>query len=107
MKAKNNSYQDYLQARLQKNEFALAYLNAALEEKDPHSLLLAIKNIAAARKIGMTKLAQKSHINRVNLYKILSKTGNPLLLSIMTILNALGFKVAIELQPASRKLKAA
>lgn len=75
---------------------AVAYLNAALEENDPELLLMAIRNVTEAWG-GMKKLATKAKLNRENLYRILSKKGNPELYSLQSILEALGLKLAIEL----------
>ena len=51
-------------------------LNAALEEDDPELFLLALRNVAEAQG-GVAQLAEKSKLNRENLYKILSGPGNP------------------------------
>jgi DNA-binding phage protein len=47
---------------------------------------------------GITKLSKKSKLNRVNLYRILSKKGNPELYSLETLLRALGLKLAVEVE---------
>ncbi len=44
----------------------------------------------------MTELARKTHLNRQNLYSILSKKGNPRLDTFGLILKGLGFKLTIE-----------
>lgn len=94
-KKTKNFYSDFLFEELKDIQFAIEYLNAALEEKDEKSFLLAIRNIAKANGLSMSALAEKTHINRVNLYKMLSKKGNPLLINIKTILKSLGFKIAV------------
>lgn len=77
---------------------AVNYLKACLEEEDmPELFLLALKDVAAAQNIKMTKLAKLANLNRENLYKILSDKGNPELGSLCAILNALGLKLSIEL----------
>jgi probable addiction module antidote protein len=93
--ASKNFYSDFLINELKNIEFAAEYLNAALEEKNEHSFLIAVRNVAKAHSIPMGKLAQKTQINRVNIYKMLSKKGNPLLSNVKRILEALGFKIAI------------
>ena len=51
------------------------YLKASLEEGDmPEVFLMALRNVAEAR--GISKLARNAHLNRENLYKMLSKEGN-------------------------------
>lgn len=49
----------------------------------------------------MSKLARKTRLNRESLYRMLSEKGNPALRSMGTLLNALGFKLAIEVKKAS------
>jgi probable addiction module antidote protein len=75
------------------------YLKIALEEfkedNDCQAFLLAIRNVAEAQG-GIAKLAQKTKLNRQNLYKALSKKGNPGFNTIMNILQALGFRLAIK-----------
>jgi probable addiction module antidote protein len=84
---------------LKNSEEAYGYLQVAMEEyqedNDAEALLIALRNITAAQG-GMTKLAQKTHLNRQNLYNILSKNGNPRLDTFGLILKGLGFKLSIE-----------
>ena len=44
----------------------------------------------------MTELARKTHLNRQNLYSILSKKGNPRLDAFGIVLKGLGFKLTIR-----------
>lgn len=75
-------------------------LRAALEESDmPKIFLLALRNVVEA--CGISQLAKNSQLNRENLYKILSRTGNPELNSLYAILDALGFKLSVELKETS------
>lgn len=75
------------------------YLQVAIEEyqedNDAEALLIALRNIADAQG-GMTELARKTHLNRQNLYSILSKKGNPRLDTFGIVLKGLGFKLTIE-----------
>ncbi|MGI4851513.1 MAG: addiction module antidote protein [Janthinobacterium lividum] len=79
--------------------FAKEYLSIALEEyekdRDSEAFLLALRDVAEA-KGGLSKLAERSHLNRQNLYKALSKRGNPKLDTVETILHGLGFRLSIE-----------
>ena len=67
----------------------------------PDLFLAALRDIAEARGIGMSQLAKDTHLNRENLYKMLSKDGNPELGNLYAILNALGLKLSVELKEAS------
>lgn len=97
---KSNSYREDLHERLKNPEYAAEYVRAALEESDVPSVFLeALRNVAEAR--GISRLARESDLNRENLYKMLSKRGNPQLESLHAILGVLGLKLTVELNNAS------
>ena len=90
------NYQDKLMHDLQDPKLASAYLNEALTDEDPRIFLLALKNVYEASGEEMTKLAKKTNLSRENLYRILSKKGNPKLTSMISVLNAVGFSLAVQ-----------
>ena len=100
MKRKFRDYQEKLLEDLQNSKLASAYLNVALTDEDPRVFLLALKNVYEAQGGEMTELAQKTKLSRENLYRILSKKGNPKLTSIVSLLGAMGFSLAVQ---SSRK----
>ena len=71
-----------------------AYLNAVLEEDDPHLLVAALGDIARAR--NMSQLAKTVGMSREGLYKALSGTGNPAFSTISKVANALGLRISID-----------
>jgi len=93
------NYHDELIESLKKRKDADLYLRIAMEEYheegDVEALLVALRNIAEARG-GMSKLAEKTHLNRQNLYNVLSKKGNPTLDTFELILKGLGYRLAIQ-----------
>lgn len=91
-------HEDGLKAALTNPEEAAAYLNAALEENDQAVFLLALRDIAEAR--GFSQMAQKTMLNRENLYRMLSATGNPQLVNLNAVLHSLGLRLAVEVNPA-------
>ena len=94
-KGNSGSYQEDLIEALKDPEEALGYLKAAIEESDmPEVFLLALRNVAEAH--GVSHVARAARLNRENLYKILSKSGNPRLGSLYAILEALGFTLSVE-----------
>ena len=101
MKRKFRNYQEKLLEDLQDPEEAQAYLNEALMDEDPRIFLLALKNVHEAQGGEMTDLAKKTKLSRENLYRILSKKGNPKLTSIISLLDAVGLSLAV--QPNKRK----
>ena len=84
-------YQAFLLEQLRKDEaLREAYLNEALEHEDQRLILQAIRNVAQATG-GMSKLAKNTGLNRQNLYRTLSKKGNPTWERIEKIFDGLGY----------------
>jgi len=92
---KTKSYKVHLDERLKNPKEAAGYLNAALDDDDPRVFLLALKDVADAMG-GMSQLSDKSDLNRQSLYRALSITGNPKLMNILSILEAMGLEVHIR-----------
>lgn len=90
------NYQEKLIQDLENPELAYHYLNEALQSDDPYLFLLALKNVYEAQGKEMTTLARKTKLSRENLYRILSKKGNPKLTSMIALLNAAGFSLAVQ-----------
>jgi probable addiction module antidote protein len=76
-------------------ENAAGYLNAVIEEEDKDALLLALRNIAEAEG-GMAAVAEKAHLKRESLYRMLSPRGNPALSNLFSILHGMGLKMTIK-----------
>ena len=92
---KAKKYKEHLLDQLQNPKEAAAYLNAALHDEDPHVFLLALRDIAEA-KGGMGWLANRADLNRENLYRILSKRGNPRFFNLLAVLDAIGLELSIQ-----------
>ena len=89
-------YETGLKASLIDPDEAAAYLDAALEENDQEVFLLALRDIAEAR--GFSQVARNAFLNRENLYRMLSSSGNPQLSSLMTLLHSIGLRLAVEVE---------
>ena len=89
-------YNDGLRERLKDSVYAAAYLDAALAEDDQEVFLLALRDVAEAR--SFTAVAQDSELNRENLYRMLSRQGNPQLSSLTALLKSMGLRLAVEVQ---------
>jgi probable addiction module antidote protein len=76
-------------------ENAAGYLNAVIDEDDKDALLLALRNIAEAEG-GMGAVAEKAHVKRESLYRMLSPRGNPALSNLLSILHGMGLKMTIQ-----------
>lgn len=72
------------------------YLAMALEEGDAKTIQLVLRDIAKAK--GMSKLAERTKLNRESLYKSLSKEGNPSFATILKVTKALGLKITLARQ---------
>ena len=81
-----------------RHEFAVAYLNAMLEDAGPEELAAALGRIAQAS--GGPRLAEKVELSADSLYRTLCRRGNPELRSATALLKAMGMRLV--LQPAMR-----
>ena len=90
-------FEDSLRERLADVEYARIFLDVALEEYekdgDTEAFLLALRDVTEAQG-GISKLAERTKLNRQNLYKALSEKGNPRLETIGAILHGLGFRLS-------------
>lgn len=93
------SFRESLIEDLNNPEEAISYLQVALEEyekdHDIAAFLLALKTVTIASG-GISTLANRTRLNRQNLYRILSPQGNPRLSTLENILHGLGFRLSIE-----------
>ena len=87
-------YKSGLLDRLADAQYAVGYLNASLEDEDQRVFLLALRDVAEAR--GLSQVARDSQLNRENLYRMLSPTGNPQLSSLNALLRSIGLRLAIQ-----------
>lgn len=72
-------------------EIIEAYLNDAFESGSPQEIALAIGAVARAK--GMSAVAREAELNRENLYKALSNDGKPEFLTIVKVLDTLGYRL--------------
>lgn len=95
---KLRKFKETLLEDLKDPHYAQTYLSVALEEyeqdKDVSSFLTALRDVVEA-KGGITKLAEKTHLNRQSLYKSLSAGGDPKLNTIETVLHGLGYRLSV------------
>jgi probable addiction module antidote protein len=94
--AKN--YRESLLKALKEPSEAAEYINAAIEENDLDTFLLALRDVAEAQ--GMSTISRRAKLNRVSVYKMLSHRGNPHLESVMHLLQAAGLKMSVKVRSA-------
>jgi probable addiction module antidote protein len=86
---------DYIETK----EDVIATLEAALAENDPEFLLSVIGDIARSK--GMVQLARELNLDRTGLYKAFSSGGNPSFITVVKVLDNLGFKLSVQQKKAS------
>lgn len=90
-------YHEDLMQELQDPHEAQEYINAAIQDDDERVFLLALKQVLEAQGGDISWLSKKTNLNRENLYRLLSKRGNPKLTSLKAILNAIGLELAVQI----------
>ena len=88
-------YESWLIERLKSPAEAAAYLEAVIEEGDQAAIMLALRQVAMARG-GMAEVARKAKLTREATYKMLSRSGNPELRSLTSVLEATGLRIAVK-----------
>ena len=92
----------YLLKRLRDPRLAAAYLNLAADETDPAAFMQALRRIVEAHG-GVARIAERTRLNRQQLYKTLSRQGNPELRTLRAILGAAGFAMSVVPLPRIKR----
>ena len=82
---------DYLKTE----EDRAAYLEACLDEAPDDPAFIAQALGAVARSRNMSQLARDTGLTREGLYKAFSKEGNPSFGTVLKVVNALGYRLAL------------
>ena len=90
----DNLHDTWLHEQLKDTDCAAVFLNAASEDEDPATYLLALRKVVDAPG-GMAVVAEKTDLSRETLYRTLSRRGNPTIKTLSTILKATGLKIAV------------
>jgi len=93
-------YKIDLLKRLRNRRYAAAYLARILAGGDTETFLIALKDVTEAAG-GMGRLAGQVSLQRSSLYRILSKQGNPTIVTLQEILKPLGLRVSVALDKAA------
>jgi probable addiction module antidote protein len=75
--------------------YALDLLNSILDDGEHGELLIVLRQMTKAFG-GVQDVAKKANLNPTQLYRTLSKQGNPELRSLAAILKAMGLRLAVE-----------
>jgi len=99
---KTSYYEATLRRALQDDVVAAEYLKDALDDDNPTVFFATLKDVVDAR-LGMSRLARLSGLNREALYRAFSGTGNPEFGIIRRALAPLGLRLNIEPRARPRK----
>jgi len=84
---------------IETREDVAAHLTVAFQEKDMEFLLSVIN--ALARSKGMSQISRELGVTREGLYKSFSKEGNPSFMTVVDVLDNLGYGINIYQKKAS------
>jgi probable addiction module antidote protein len=73
---------------------AASYLNAAIDDPEEETLLLALRDVAEAHQLA--RVAREAGIARESIYRSLSATGNPRTTTLRNIVRVLGLRFHFE-----------
>jgi probable addiction module antidote protein len=76
-------------------DFAIATLNAILQDGDQAELMVVLRQLAKAFG-GVQSIAEKAQLNSTQIYRTLSPDGNPALSSFTAILGAMNMRLAVQ-----------
>jgi probable addiction module antidote protein len=76
--------------------YAVELLNSILDDGDQGELLIALRQMTRAFG-GIPKVAEEAELNRTQLYRTLSRQGNPEIRSLSAILKTMGLRLAVQL----------
>lgn len=90
-----NDYTEGLSQRLRDKDYAAAYLAASIQE-GLGAFLVAVGDVMRAR--GFSHISSKAALNREHLYRAFSKTGNPSIETLWSVLDAVDLRLTVEPQ---------
>jgi probable addiction module antidote protein len=92
---KLRKFEDHLHEMLRDPEFAITYLEEAMEDSI-EEFLYALRDVACAQEGGLKRVAEHAKLGRESMYKSLSKRGNPRIRTLDSILDAVGMKICVS-----------
>ena len=106
-KAPRDRSHDEAMAELYRDDpaFALELINNILVDGDHGELLAVLRQLTRAFG-GMPAVAQAAGLNPTQLYRTLSRDGNPSLATLTAILDAMGLRLAVEPKQPERPFPA-
>lgn len=93
----HKNYHSYLIESLKDPAEVAAYLDTVLEDGDLEHILLALKNVAEARR-NLIDASNDSDFDWENFYQLLVQGETPGLVAIAALLNKLGLKLSVTVK---------
>ena len=97
----HSDFQDFILEQLQDPKDVAEYLKIAAENEDKAVFLIALRDVVLARCKSIGALSKKTKLNEQNLYRMLSRKGNPRFDSLRTVLRETG--VGISFTPLKKQ----
>ena len=94
------NFDEVLFEELRDPEAAAVYLQDAWDDSTEEFLVALRKYVQANG--GMARCAEKAHLTREALYRMLSENGNPELRSVRAVLQATGLRLLVEPEQLSK-----
>lgn len=94
MKPKYRSFEELLDEYLENPEFAMSFLNQALADEDVEAFKLSLKDIIRVHG-KISHLAEKAHLSRGTLYKLMAGSGKTEVGTVIKLLHALGYDLTV------------
>ncbi|VAX16635.1 hypothetical protein MNBD_NITROSPINAE02-23 [hydrothermal vent metagenome] len=95
-----------LDKRLKSRRFAREVLIEAMEDDDPHVLMMAIRDVMRAQGMSVEQVAQDAGLNAKSLLRALNGERSPNFATARAILNAIGYALSISHRKTKRKVAA-
>lgn len=93
---RTKNYKESLLEALKNTDEAVAYLNAALMDEDQEVFLLALQHVLKAQGVDISAFAEEAQVTRQNIYRMLSRKGNPRWHNFRSIIDAMGLQFRLE-----------
>ncbi len=88
-------------------EQQVPYVADALHDDDVPilSFLLALRQVARVRGKGIAELSSETSLNRENLYRMLSRKGNPTFSNVVAIMDSIGLEFTVREKKKSKPVR--
>lgn len=88
-------HEPWILERLKNPTMAAAYLEAAIEDRDPDALMMALRRVVQTQG-DVSKVARRSRLSREAINRMLANGGNLELMSFIALIAGAGLRLSIE-----------